>query len=118
MVVVLAVILGAGALGATWLRSAYLSDIPAIPERDALWAVRRSPGMTFLDHDGGLIATRGARYGARVTLAELPAYVPRAFLAAEDRRFYQPRAGRPARHRPRRRSADFAPAAPSRAARP
>jgi penicillin-binding protein 1A len=32
---------------------------------------------------------RGAHHGRRVTLKALPAYVPRAFLAAEDRRFYQ-----------------------------
>jgi len=83
------VVVGVAALGLVWMQSAFLSDLPAIPERDALWAVRRSPSMTFLDHDGGLIATRGARYGARVTLAQLPPYVPRAFLAAEDRRFYQ-----------------------------
>jgi penicillin-binding protein 1A len=71
-----------------WFQAAYLSNIPDIPDSSSLWAVRRSPGMTFLDRNGAVIATRGARYGARVTLAELPPYVPRAFLAAEDRRFY------------------------------
>ncbi|MHB8527972.1 MAG: transglycosylase domain-containing protein [Caulobacteraceae bacterium] len=70
------------------LQAAFLSDLPTVPDRSALWAVRRSPGMTFLDKHGNAIATRGARYGSRVTLATLPPYVPRAFLAAEDRRFY------------------------------
>ena len=82
-------LIGILALGTVWFQTSFLSDIPTVPERDALWAVRRSPSMTFLDHDGAPIATRGARYGAPVTLGELPAYVPRAFLAAEDRRFYQ-----------------------------
>ena len=77
-----------GALVAGWVASAWLSDIPPIPERDALWRMRRTPGIRFLDHDGALIAARGAKYGARVGLRDLPAYVPRAFLAAEDRRFY------------------------------
>ena len=83
------VLIGGLGLGWAWFNGAYLSDVPAIPSREALWAVRRTPGMTFLDHDGVLIATRGAKYGVRVTLADLPAYAPKAFLAAEDRRFYR-----------------------------
>ncbi len=83
------VVAGLGGLGFAWFEQAALTDIPQIPDQQALWAIRRSPGMTFVDHDGGLIATRGAKYGQRVTLANLPAYAPKAFLAAEDRRFYQ-----------------------------
>ncbi|HVY35360.1 MAG TPA: PBP1A family penicillin-binding protein [Caulobacteraceae bacterium] len=45
--------------------------------------------MTFLDRNGAIIATRGAHHGQRVTLQNLPPYVARAFLAAEDRRFYK-----------------------------
>jgi penicillin-binding protein 1A len=67
----------------------YLTDVPPIPARDALWAVRRTPGMTFLDHSGAIIATRGAKYGQRVRLSELPPYMIKAVLAAEDRRFYE-----------------------------
>ncbi len=67
----------------------YVASAPQIPEREALWSIRRSPGMTFLDRGGHVIATRGAKYGQPVTLAQLPAYVPKAFLAAEDKRFYQ-----------------------------
>jgi penicillin-binding protein 1A len=36
-----------------------------------------------------VIATRGARNGYRIGLDDLPEFAPRAFLAAEDRRFYQ-----------------------------
>jgi penicillin-binding protein 1A len=35
-----------------------------------------------------VIARRGPRHGAPVSLRDLPPHVPRAFLAAEDRRFY------------------------------
>ena len=67
----------------------YINAAPQLPPREALWSIRRSPGMTFLDRGGHVIATRGAKYGQAVTLAQLPAYAPKAFLAAEDKRFYQ-----------------------------
>ncbi len=76
-------------LGAAWMWKTYGETTPEIPGREALWTVGSTPGMTFLDRNGLIIATRGARHGQRVTLKTLPAYVPRAFLAAEDRRFYQ-----------------------------
>ncbi|HLY80275.1 MAG TPA: transglycosylase domain-containing protein, partial [Caulobacteraceae bacterium] len=85
---IVAVVGAAGAVTAV-IVSGYVSDAPPIPSREALWTVRRSPGMKFLDRNGNLIATRGAKYGGAVKLAQLPAYVPKAFLAAEDRRFYQ-----------------------------
>ncbi|HEY5409089.1 MAG TPA: PBP1A family penicillin-binding protein [Caulobacteraceae bacterium] len=72
-----------------WIQLSWLSGLPNVPSADALWSLNRAPGMTFLDRKGATIAVRGPRHGRRVSLAELPAYVPRAFLAAEDRRFYQ-----------------------------
>ncbi|HEV2365153.1 MAG TPA: PBP1A family penicillin-binding protein [Caulobacteraceae bacterium] len=84
----LAVFIAAAAAGLAGLTADYFSGIPSIGDQTALWAVRRSPGMTFLDRNGAVIATRGAKYGQRVSLGELPGYVPRAFLAAEDRRYY------------------------------
>jgi penicillin-binding protein 1A len=78
----------AGVLAMLWIVSTWTSDIPPIPDRNALWQMRRTPGISFLDHDGAFIAARGAKYGARIGLGDLPAYVPKAFLAAEDRRFY------------------------------
>jgi penicillin-binding protein 1A len=68
----------------TWL----LADVTRIPPPAQLWSVNRAPGMTFLDRDGAVIATRGPKHGQRVALKDMPAFVPRAFLAAEDRRFY------------------------------
>ena len=76
-------------LTVAWIRMDWLSGLPNVPSADALWSLNRAPGMTFLDRKGATIAVRGPRHGRRVSLAELPAYVPRAFLAAEDRRFYK-----------------------------
>ena len=72
-----------------WVKVAFLSDLPAVPGADALWSLNRAPGVTFIDRDGTQIAVRGPRHGLRVRLADLPPYVPKAFLAAEDRRFYR-----------------------------
>ena len=72
-----------------WIQLAWLSGLPKVPAADDLWSLNRAPGMAFVDRRGATIAVRGPRNGRRVSLADLPAYVPRAFLAAEDRRFYQ-----------------------------
>ncbi len=79
------VLLTAAGGAAVWL----FHDMPAIPDQKHLWALAREPGITFEDVNGNVLATRGARNGHKVSLTDLPAYVPRAFLAAEDRRFYQ-----------------------------
>jgi penicillin-binding protein 1A len=71
-----------------WGWTMLFGDLPAIPPPAQLWSVNRAPGMTFLDRNGAIIATRGPRHGQRVPLKSLPKYVPQAFLAAEDRRFY------------------------------
>ncbi len=50
--------------------------------------IRRDPQVTFLDRSGAVIGIRGGRYGPPVDIAKLPPYVPAAFVAIEDRRFY------------------------------
>ena len=65
----------------------YFGDLPEIPPTSRLAGLGQAPGMTFIDMDGRVLATRGAKYGAPVRLKDLPPYVPLAFLAAEDRRF-------------------------------
>ena len=75
-------------LGAAWARGAFFADLPEVPPANKLYSYKAAPGMTFLDRNGQKIASRGPRHGERVTLKTLPAYVPLAFLAAEDRRFY------------------------------
>lgn len=75
--------------GGLYLQKRFLQDVPELPPQAQLYAFNRAPGIKFFDRNGDLIATRGPRYGDRVRLGALPDYVPLAFLAAEDHRFYQ-----------------------------
>ncbi|OLF75350.1 penicillin-binding protein [Maricaulis sp. W15] len=59
-----------------------------LPDTSGLQAVERTATITFLDHDGALIARRGSAHGHEVTVDELPSYLIDAVLAVEDRRFY------------------------------
>jgi len=59
-----------------------------LPDTSGLEAVERTATITFLDHDGALIARRGSAHGHEVTIDELPPYLVDAVLAVEDRRFY------------------------------
>lgn len=63
--------------------------MPSLPETAELWDVNREPAIEFVDRNGKTIAIRGPRYGRAVTIDELPPHVPRAFIAAEDKRFYE-----------------------------
>ena len=60
---------------------------PLDPSID-LYAVNRPMAFTFLDADGIDAGHRGAVVGARLKLEDMPAYLPAAFIAMEDRRFY------------------------------
>ena len=60
---------------------------PLDPSID-LYTVNRPMAFTFLDADGNDAGHRGAVVGARLKLQEMPAYLPAAFIAMEDRRFY------------------------------
>ncbi|MFY8139876.1 MAG: transglycosylase domain-containing protein, partial [Caulobacter sp.] len=77
------------AAGSVYIWRKYLTDVPPLPAREALFAINRAPGIRFEDMEGRQIAVRGPRYGERITLDQLPEYVPEAFLAAEDKRFYK-----------------------------
>ena len=54
-----------------------------------LYSVNRPIAFTFLDADGEEVGHRGAIIGERLHLNEMPAYLPAAFIAMEDRRFYE-----------------------------
>jgi penicillin-binding protein 1A len=60
---------------------------PLDPHTD-LYAVNRPLAFTFLDKDGNEAGHRGAVVGARLSLEQMPAFLPAAFIAMEDRRFY------------------------------
>lgn len=49
----------------------------------------RPPNIRIVAADGQLISNRGKSGGEAVSLRELPYYVPAAFVAIEDRRFYE-----------------------------
>lgn len=74
---------------ALWVWKLAFSDLPAIPDKDSLWSMNRPAGATFVDRTGAVIGQRGPRHGAALTLSDLPPYLPKAFLAAEDKRFYR-----------------------------
>ena len=59
---------------------------PLDPHTD-LYAVNRPLAFTFLDAKGEEIGHRGAVVGERLTLDQMPAFLPAAFIAMEDRRF-------------------------------
>jgi penicillin-binding protein 1A len=63
--------------------------LPAVPNADALWSMNRQQSIMFLDRNGAVLGVRGPYYGQRVHLTDLPAYLPQAFIAIEDRRFYE-----------------------------
>ncbi len=58
------------------------ADLPKLPP------IRREPQVTYVDRSGAVLGVRGGRFAPPVDVARLPAYVPAAFVAIEDRRFY------------------------------
>jgi penicillin-binding protein 1A len=59
-----------------------------LPPIQSLEIPKRPPSVLILGANGATLATRGDMGGAEVPLRELPDYVPNAFVAIEDRRFY------------------------------
>ncbi|MFO1169206.1 MAG: penicillin-binding protein 1A [Rhodoblastus sp.] len=63
----------------------YAAQLPPI---DQLAVPKRPPNIAILGVDGDVLANRGDTGGPAIRLAELPPYLPKAFIAIEDRRFY------------------------------
>jgi penicillin-binding protein 1A len=59
-----------------------------LPAIQALEIPKRPPTIEIAGLDGTVLATRGEMPGANVSLKDLPPYLPKAFIAIEDRRFY------------------------------
>jgi penicillin-binding protein 1A len=59
-----------------------------LPPIQSLEIPKRPPTVTITGIDGTVLASRGEMAGANVALKELPPYLPKAFIAIEDRRFY------------------------------
>src|SRR5262245_45629442 len=63
----------------------------SLPPIQSLEIPKRPPQIEIVGIDGKALAHRGEMHGATVTLKELPPYLPGAFLAIEDHRFYSHR---------------------------
>ncbi|HZO45766.1 MAG TPA: transglycosylase domain-containing protein [Xanthobacteraceae bacterium] len=59
-----------------------------LPPVHSLEIPRRPPSIEIVGTDGKTMATRGEMHGATLTLKEMPPFLPKAFLAIEDHRFY------------------------------
>lgn len=59
-----------------------------LPDVDAVDAATRRPSVTVVAANGARIASFGQLYGEVVQVEDLPAYLPGAVMAVEDRRFY------------------------------
>jgi penicillin-binding protein 1A len=64
----------------------YAAQLPPI---DQLAVPKRPPNIAIMAGDGSLLANRGETGGRTVALKELPPYLPKAFVAIEDRRFFE-----------------------------
>ena len=60
-----------------------------LPPIQSLEIPKRPPSIQIVDLQGRALARRGDLAGAPLPLKEMPSYVPKAFVAIEDRRFYE-----------------------------
>ncbi|MEQ8667146.1 MAG: PBP1A family penicillin-binding protein [Rhodospirillales bacterium] len=80
-----------GAVASVWgivilggILAYYAYDLPDV---DAAFAETRKPSVTVLAADGSELATVGDVYGTAVSVHDVPASLPQAVMAIEDRRF-------------------------------
>jgi penicillin-binding protein 1A len=59
-----------------------------LPPIQSLEIPKRPPTIQITGLDGSVLATRGEMAGANIALKDMPPYLPKAFIAIEDRRFY------------------------------
>lgn len=85
---VAAAILSGVALAATIAIVVALNQLAPDVSQPDLYALNRPASLTFFDEHDQPAGQRGAILGQKVTLNELPRYVPEAFIAQEDRNFY------------------------------
>jgi 1A family penicillin-binding protein len=78
--------LGAGAAWGTWLN--VCSDCPSIAQ---IRTFEPQQASKVYSHDGRLLAELGVESRTPVSINALPEYIPQAFVAVEDKRFYEHR---------------------------
>src|SRR6187399_2549944 len=59
-----------------------------LPAIQSLEIPKRPPTIQIVGLDGSVLASRGEMAGSNIALKDLPPYLPKAFIAIEDRRFY------------------------------
>jgi membrane carboxypeptidase/penicillin-binding protein len=60
-----------------------------MPRVDRVLEQQRRPSVTLQTSEGSLLATQGDLFGEVVRLRDMPAHLPAALLAIEDRRFQE-----------------------------
>jgi penicillin-binding protein 1A len=82
-----------GLVACLWLGIAGIGTVAWVgahlPPIQSLEIPKRPPSIAIVDDQGRPLARRGDLAGAPLALKELSSYVPRAFVAIEDRRFYE-----------------------------
>src|SRR5215218_8112344 len=81
LVVVLWVVI-AGVGGVAWIGA-------HLPPIQSLEIPKRPPSIRLVGINGRVLTTRGDSGGELLPLKTLPPYLPKAFIAIEDRRFYE-----------------------------
>jgi penicillin-binding protein 1A len=74
--------------GLIFLAAVFAVFATDLPDTSKIFDAKRQPSVSYLDRSGALLAVRGSQFAPPVDLDSLPPYVPAAFLAIEDRRFY------------------------------
>jgi penicillin-binding protein 1A len=62
--------------------------VSTLPPIQSLQVPKRPPTIEIVGLDGRSLTSRGEMSGTDISIKELPPYLPRAFIAIEDRRFY------------------------------
>src|SRR5262249_34273802 len=62
--------------------------VSTLPPLQSLEVPQRPPTVEIVGTDGRTLVMRGEMSGSDVSIKALPAYLPRAFVAIEDRRFF------------------------------
>ncbi len=86
--VALAIVIGGPILALYMLPSVLSPFAPTLDLHQDLYTLNRPVAYTFLDAQGSVVGRRGAIVGERLTLSQMPPYLPAAFIAMEDRTFY------------------------------
>ncbi len=74
------------AIGGAIFLAMFATDLPDVSK---IWDIPRLTSVSYYDTNGRLIAARGSKYSSPIQLENLPAHVPAAVVAVEDRRFYK-----------------------------